>query len=71
MGNEKKDGILLETGTNEIEIMEFTINDNLYGINVAKVREIMLSDMGFCILETLTCKCVRNWPTGMQPVGTR
>ena len=44
MANEKKDGILLETGTNEIEIMEFTINDNLFGINVAKVREIMLSD---------------------------
>ena len=38
-----KDGILLETGTNEIEIMEFTIDGNLYGINVAKVREIMLS----------------------------
>ena len=36
-----KDGILLETGTNEIEIMEFTIDGNLYGINVAKVREIM------------------------------
>lgn len=35
--------ILLESGTNEIEIMEFTINDNLFGINVAKVREIMLS----------------------------
>ncbi len=35
--------ILLETGTNEIEIMEFTVNDNLFGINVAKVREIMLS----------------------------
>ena len=33
-----KDGILLETGTNEIEIMEFTIDGNLYGINVAKVR---------------------------------
>lgn len=44
MANGKKDGILLETGTNEIEIMEFTINDNLFGINVAKVREIMLSD---------------------------
>lgn len=44
MVNERKDGILLETGTNEIEIMEFTINDNLFGINVAKVREIMLSD---------------------------
>ena len=38
-----KDGILLETGTNEIEIMEVTIDGNLYGINVAKVREIMLS----------------------------
>ncbi len=36
-------GILLESGTNEIEIMEFTIDDNLYGINVAKVREIILS----------------------------
>lgn len=34
---------MLESGTNEIEIMEFTINDNLYGINVAKVREIMMS----------------------------
>ena len=39
-----KTGILLETGTNEIEIMEFTINNNLYGINVAKVREIIMSD---------------------------
>lgn len=36
-------GILLESGTNEIEIMEFTIDDNLYGINVAKVREIMMA----------------------------
>lgn len=41
---ENKSGILLETGTNEIEIMEFTIDGNLYGINVAKVREIMMSD---------------------------
>lgn len=41
---EKQDkGILLESGTNEIEIMEFTVHGNLYGINVAKVREIMLS----------------------------
>lgn len=38
-----RSGILLETGTNEIEIMEFTIDGNLYGINVAKVREIMVS----------------------------
>ena len=36
-------GILFESGTNEIEIMEFTIDDNLYGINVAKVREIIMS----------------------------
>ena len=35
--------ILLETGTNEIEIMEFTIDGELFGINVAKVREIMMS----------------------------
>ena len=39
----QKSDILLESGTNEIEIMEFTINENLYGINVAKVREIMMS----------------------------
>ena len=36
-------GILLESGTNEIEIMEFTIDGILYGINVAKVREIIMS----------------------------
>lgn len=39
----EKNKILLESGTNEIEIMEFTISGNLYGINVAKVREIMMS----------------------------
>lgn len=33
--------ILLENGTNELEILEFTINDNYYGINVAKIREIL------------------------------
>lgn len=36
--------ILLESGTNEIEIIEFKINDELYGINVAKVKEIMMAD---------------------------
>lgn len=39
-----KKGILLESGTNEIEIMEFTIDGSLYGINVSKVREIMMSE---------------------------
>lgn len=36
-----KTDILLETGTNELEIMEFTIADQTFGINVAKVREIL------------------------------
>ncbi|MEG0780424.1 MAG: chemotaxis protein CheW, partial [Oscillospiraceae bacterium] len=43
MKEDQKNKVLLESGTNEIEIMEFTIDDNLYGINVAKVREIMMS----------------------------
>ena len=43
MAEMHNNGILLESGTNEIEIMEFTIDDNLYGINVAKVREIIMS----------------------------
>ncbi|HAG68489.1 MAG TPA: chemotaxis protein CheV [Lachnospiraceae bacterium] len=34
-------GILLENGTNELEVLEFTINDRCYGINVAKVNEII------------------------------
>ncbi len=33
--------ILLENGTNELEVLEFTIGGNHYGINVAKVREII------------------------------
>lgn len=39
MLNEK--GILLETGTNEFEIVEFSIGSVSYGINVAKVREVI------------------------------
>ena len=34
-------GILLESGTNELEILEFRIGNNSYGINVAKIREIL------------------------------
>lgn len=33
--------ILLESGTNELEVLEFTLGDNHYGINVAKIREIL------------------------------
>ncbi|MBC8413987.1 chemotaxis protein CheV, partial [bacterium] len=36
-----KSDILLESGTNELEIVEFGISGNIYGINVAKVREII------------------------------
>lgn len=34
--------ILLESGTNELEVLEFKVGDNYYGINVAKIREILL-----------------------------
>ena len=44
MLEEDKRGILLESGTNEIEVMEFTIHNSLYGINVAKVKEILVSE---------------------------
>ena len=28
--------ILLESGTNELEVLEFTLGDNYYGINVQR-----------------------------------
>lgn len=39
----KQTEILLESGTNELEIMEFTIAGEVFGINVAKVKEIMMA----------------------------
>lgn len=33
--------ILLENGTNELEVLEFVLGDHSYGINVAKIREII------------------------------
>jgi two-component system, chemotaxis family, chemotaxis protein CheV len=38
--NQEK-GILLESGTNELEIVEFSISNNKFGINVIKVKEII------------------------------
>lgn len=32
--------ILIESGTNELEVLEFTIGNNHYGINVAKIKEM-------------------------------
>lgn len=40
MKDEKKE-ILLESGTNELEILEFTLGETSFGINVAKVVEIL------------------------------
>lgn len=34
-------GILLESGTNELEIVEFEVGNNKFGINVIKVKEII------------------------------
>ncbi|MCG3089213.1 chemotaxis protein [Sporosarcina cyprini] len=36
------EGILLESGTNELEIVEFEMGQNRYGINVIKVKEIIM-----------------------------
>jgi two-component system, chemotaxis family, chemotaxis protein CheV len=38
---ESNNGILLESGTNELEIVEFTVGGNQFGINVIKVKEII------------------------------
>ncbi|KAB7707892.1 hypothetical protein F9802_04035 [Bacillus aerolatus] len=37
----KDNGVLLESGTNELEIVEFEVRGNKYGINVMKVKEII------------------------------
>ena len=36
--------ILMESGTNELEVLEFTVGNNHYGINVAKIKEIVPLD---------------------------
>ncbi|WP_050616708.1 chemotaxis protein [Bacillus testis] len=38
---EENKGILLESGTNELEIVEFGLGKNKFGINVIKVKEII------------------------------
>lgn len=37
----KKDEILLESGTNELEVLEFNVGEACLGINVIKVREVI------------------------------
>lgn len=36
--------ILLESGTGEVEILEFVVNNKHYGINVVKVKEVLETD---------------------------
>ena len=43
METQERDKILLESRTNEIEVMKFTVQGEFYGINVAKVQEIIMS----------------------------
>lgn len=38
---DNKAGILLETGTGEVEILHFTVADSHYAINVVKVKELL------------------------------
>lgn len=37
----QRDDILLESGTNELEVLVFGLGDQSYGVNVAKVREVI------------------------------
>ena len=43
--NSTQNKILLEAGTNELEIVVFRIGKDFYGINVAKVREIIRTNI--------------------------
>ena len=40
---DRQSDILLESGTNDLGVMEFTIGGEIFGINVAKVLEIMMA----------------------------
>ncbi len=39
---EPRKGILLESGTNEVEFFEFSVADECYGVNVSKVTQILV-----------------------------
>lgn len=44
--------ILLENGTNELEVLEFIVDGNSYGINVAKIREsLRISLLHQCLMH--------------------
>ncbi len=39
--DQNNQGILLESGTNEVEILEFILNNQSFGVNVAKIKQIV------------------------------
>ncbi len=41
MASSTRPEILLESGTNELEVLVFTLHERSYGVNVAKVREVI------------------------------
>ena len=48
-------GILLESGTNELELLEFVVGNQHYGINVAKINELCpYQEPTICLLYTST-----------------
>ena len=36
-----QEGILLDSGTNEVEILELVVNGQSFGINVLKIQQIL------------------------------
>ena len=51
--------ILLENGTNELEVLEFTLGNNHYGINVAKIREILVYQQITPVPKVSLCRVMR------------
>ena len=48
-------GILTEVGTNELEVVEFAIDQRPYAINVAKVREIIRPVVPMTVPDSHPC----------------
>lgn len=40
--SKKQEGVLLEVGTNEVEFLRFSLAGQVFGINVAKIRQVMV-----------------------------
>ena len=51
--------ILLENGTNELEVLEFELDGNAYGINVAKIMEQSQKTAGYLSWN-------RRWRAGLK-----